>query len=218
MQLVAEDRDAARLEPDHRRAAFDLAAQDVEDLAQLELRQVEHSVVVQRPSAAEPLLLHRNLPAGVFQDFDRRAAHFRMEEIVEGVRPEDHALAPLVDCRPRLEPGAERDRRELRHPAAGSDSSGKLEEPEPREPVRQPRHARRQPRPPVDEPHRVRAAGPQPAPVMMSEELGLVGGHVDIHRAIAFASLARQAQVERLFHVLVAPLRLKLVALQQFKK
>src|SRR5579863_3645815 len=39
----------------------------------------------------------------------------------------------------------------------------------------------------------------------MREELGLVGRHVDVDRTIALAALARQAQVERLLHIFIAP-------------
>ena len=52
-QLVAEDRDAARLEPDDRRAAPDLVAQGVEDPLEVAPGEAEEAVVVQRPAAAE---------------------------------------------------------------------------------------------------------------------------------------------------------------------
>ena len=39
----------------------------------------------------------------------------------------------------------------------------------------------------------------------MREEFGLIGGHIDVDRAVALAALAREAQVERLFDVLILP-------------
>ncbi len=43
---------------------------------------------------------------------------------------------------------------------------------------------------------RVVGAGPEPAGVVVREELGLVGGHVDVDRAVALAAFAGQAQVQ----------------------
>ena len=45
------------------------------------------------------------------------------------------------------------------------------------------RRQRGEPRPPVDQAHRVGVPGPQPSLIVMREELGLVRGHVDVHRA-----------------------------------
>src|SRR3954471_3402642 len=53
---------------------------------------------------------------------------------------------------------------------------------------------------------------------IMGKELRLVGGHINVHRAIAFASFARQAEVERFLHMLVAPLWLQLFSFHQLKK
>ena len=39
----------------------------------------------------------------------------------------------------------------------------------------------------------------------MRQELSLVCGHVDVDRAIAFAALASEAEIERFFDVLIAP-------------
>src|SRR5690625_7150468 len=44
-----------------------------------------------------------------------------------------------------------------------------------------------------------------PALVVVVQELGLVGGHVDVHRAIALAALARQTQVQGVTHFGGAP-------------
>ena len=52
---------------------------------------------------------------------------------------------------------------------------------------------------------RVVGGGPQPAPVVVVQELRLVRGHVDAHRAVAAAALAGQAQVERVVDLGRAP-------------
>ena len=53
---------------------------------------------------------------------------------------------------------------------------------------------------------------------MLAEELGLVGRHVDVHRAVALAALAGQAEVQRLLDVLVPPAALQRVALEHLEK
>src|SRR5205823_4772874 len=126
-KLVAKHRDAARLETDHRRAALDLDVQVVEDLAQLALRQIQHAGIVEWPAATEPFRLDADLEAGVLEHFDRGLRDFRMEEVVEGVCPEQDALARAADTGPRCEPRAERLRRELRHLPGGRDAASPLE-------------------------------------------------------------------------------------------
>ena len=91
-QLVAEDRDAARLEPDDRRAGFDLGPQRVEDLAQQRFRAVEHAVVVERPAAAELPRGTTTSEAGVLEHLDGGLRRAGVKVVVEGVGPEDDAL------------------------------------------------------------------------------------------------------------------------------
>src|SRR5262249_61646415 len=50
----------------------------------------------------------------------------------------------------------------------------------------------------MDQPNRIGGARPQPPGIVMRAELGLVGRHVDVHRAVALAALAAEAEVERL--------------------
>src|SRR5690606_25486698 len=52
------------------------------------------------------------------------------------------------------------------------------------------------PRPHRQPAHAVVVGGPDPARVVVGEELGLVGGHVHPHRAVVLAALAGQAEVE----------------------
>ena len=67
------------------------------------------------------------------------------------------------------------------------------------------RNLRSQPGPPRDEAHRVGGAGAQPPLVVVRQELGLVRRHVDAHGAVLLAALARQAEVERLQHLVALP-------------
>src|SRR6185369_7001463 len=59
--------------------------------------------------------------------------------------------------------------------------------------------------PSVSEAEGVGRARPEPALVVVGEELGLVGRHVDLHRAFPLARLAGEAEVERLLDLPVAP-------------
>ncbi len=87
-----------------------------------------------------------------------------------------------------------------------------------RDQVHQPRRQRRQPGPPVDQAHRVGVPRPEPPLVVVREELGLVRGHVHVHRALGAAPLARQAEVERLLHGLALPAPLHRVALEHLEE
>src|ERR687891_2068419 len=52
---------------------------------------------------------------------------------------------------------------------------------------------------------RIGAPRSEPPGVVVREELGLVGGDVDTHRAVALAAFARKAEVEGRLHVRIAP-------------
>src|SRR5262249_28587695 len=104
-ELVAERRDAARLEADDGRAGADVVAERVEDLPQVTLREAEHAAVVDRPPAAQGPGRHRDRPARGLERLDRRARDLGMELVVERVGPEDHATAPARGARrPPREP------------------------------------------------------------------------------------------------------------------
>ena len=70
-QLVAEDGQAARLQPDHRRPGRDRFAQVVDDPPQPPPGGRQHPVVVQRAAAAQPLFRQPHGVPGVLQDADR---------------------------------------------------------------------------------------------------------------------------------------------------
>src|SRR3954471_18069624 len=57
----------------------------------------------------------------------------------------------------------------------------------------------------MDETHRVGGARPEPSRVVVEEELRLVRRHVHVDGALALASLAREAEIERLLHCLALP-------------
>src|SRR5579883_971668 len=57
----------------------------------------------------------------------------------------------------------------------------------------------------MNEAHRIGGARPQPALVVMGAKLRLVGGNIDVHRAIALATLAAEAEIERLLDFPAAP-------------
>src|SRR3954465_8163390 len=112
-QLVAEGGGARWLQDDDPGASRQLFAQRVEDLAQLPLRQIEHPVVVQGTAAAEALRLDDHGVAEMLENRDRRFRHLRVEEVVEGIRPEEDARPARVRLR-LLRPPASARRRQSR--------------------------------------------------------------------------------------------------------
>ena len=69
-----------------------------------------------------------------------------------------------------------------------------------------------------DQPHGVRGGRPQSPLVVAGEELGLVGGHVDVDRAVPLAALARQAQLQRLVDLLAAEAVFDRLALEHLEQ
>ena len=90
-ELVAEHRDAARLEPDDRDAVADLVAQRLQDPLEVAPGEPEEAVVVQRPSAAEAGRAEdgRRNPASARTSTAARPTS-RLEVVRERVRPEEH--------------------------------------------------------------------------------------------------------------------------------
>src|ERR1051326_399228 len=85
-----------------------------------------------------------------------------------------------------------------------------------REPGCDPRKSARDARPSVDHAEGVGMERAYAALVVVRQELGLVGRHVDVHRALPFAALAGKAQVERRLHLLLLPAAAKHFALHRF--
>ena len=71
--------------------------------------------------------------------------------------------------------------------------------------IHQAGHIRGQPRPNIDVAECIRTPRAQAAFVVMRQELSLVGGYIDAHGTVTFATFAGQTEVERFLHVLIAP-------------
>jgi hypothetical protein len=87
-QLVLEDGDATRLDPDHWHPGADLLAQVLDHPLRVAPGEMEHPVVVQRPSAAEVQLRNDDVEAGLLERLHRREPDLRLEVVRERVRPE----------------------------------------------------------------------------------------------------------------------------------
>ena len=179
---------------------------------QVVLGLVEEAVVVERAAAADVPVGHDHLPAGVLEGFDAGDADVGVQVVVERVREQhDRPSVRVAGAAAAGEPLLQRHRRERRQGAVLVDAGHELGHPGQagslRGPVDQLRDAAGQCRPPVDEPEGVGVAGP-PAPggvVVVVQEFSLVGGHVDVDRAVVRAALAGQAQVERVEHLAGLP-------------
>src|SRR5205085_6748274 len=79
-------------------------------------------------------------------------------------------------------------------------------------------HAARRARPPIDHAYRICDARPDAARVVMRAELGLVGRHIDIDRAIVLAALAGEAEIERLLDRIALPSVLERPALHHLEQ
>jgi hypothetical protein len=86
------------------------------------------------------------------------------------------------------------------------------------EEVRDARCIRCHARPLPDSTEGIRMARAQTPRVIVREELRLVGGHVHVHRAVALAPLAGEAEVERVFHGFAPPSICKHLALNHLEE
>src|SRR6266567_9617100 len=179
-------------------------------------------MIVERASATKRLFWHQDVIASIFKDLHGCDGGLRMEVIVECIGPQDHLRAAHIARLALAEPVFEGPRREGGHRALWSDTDHSLgnvtEYRRMREEVRESGHARGEPGPPVDQSYRVGDHGAQTARVVVREKLGFIGRHIDIDGAIALTALAGQAQVQRLLDMLVAPVILEYLALQQFEE
>ena len=115
VELVLEHGGAARLEDHDRKPFGQVRAHAVQDAIEVAARVVEHAEVVERPPAAEPVRRDDDLVAGGLEHVDGRHQGVGEEVIVEGVGPEDDALAACRRARAATtEHRAERLRRERR--------------------------------------------------------------------------------------------------------
>ena len=94
-ELVLEDGDATRLEPDDRDPSAIPLAQLVEAAAEVALREVEEAVVVERTAAADVSFGDDDLPARRLERLDRGDADVGAHVVVERVGEEDDLPPPL---------------------------------------------------------------------------------------------------------------------------
>ncbi len=196
-EVVAEHGGAAGLESDDRDAVADVGGERIEGAAELLLRGGELAGGDPGQAAAQRLLGDGDFEAGVLEDVDGCDADVGVEVIGEGVGPERHRLAAAAGG---LRPVAQRATGEAREVAGGVDASGPLgellqtggvgEEVDEAWRLRGDAGQLGQPA------HRIVGCWSQPAGVMVSEELGLVGGHVDVDRTVTEAAFAGKAQIE----------------------
>ena len=76
----------------------------------------------------------------------------------------------------------------------------------------------RKPRPAMDQSHGIGRARPQPAGIVVGAELSLVGRHIHVDRAIALATLAGKAELERIGDFAVTPIPRDRTAMQHFEQ
>ena len=220
LRVVFQRGQTRRFDPDDGDIARRVEGRD--GLPEIPPRDIELTGGDERQTAAHRLLDDPDRDAGVLEDRDGRTEDPRGEVVRPRVREEDD-LAEAVrtgrsartgsrgsartrSARPRLGEGGpprpERRRREHGNRPPGVDAGQLLahraDPGQPHHPVDQGRERSHGPRQLREEPERVVRARPQPSPVGLVEDLGLVRRHVRAGRAFAAARLARQAQVERL--------------------
>ena len=197
----SEDGCAARFEPDHQPARPEVWGQLTQRAAQDALGDVELAGGDPGQPAAHGAFRDHHPVAGVLEDLDRCLADVGVQVVGEGVRPEHHLSSFAGPAGPTGPVGVgEPVVGEVRHRPVRLDAAGPLREPRQgagvRDRVDGPRRERSEPCPQRQPTHRVVRRGPQPVLVVVGQELGLVGGHVHVDRAVALAALAGQAQVE----------------------
>ena len=145
-----------------------------------------------REPAAERFGGYPHLEAGILEHEHRGPSHVGVKVVAEGVWPQQHEASRRKGGDGAFGRNAARLLQQRRQRALGqSVDQGRRET-----------GALRQQRKPA---HRVVRHRAEPPGVVVGEELGLVGGHVDADGAVALAPLARQAQVESIAHLGGAP-------------
>src|SRR5439155_17937448 len=91
VQLVAKDRNAARLETDDGQTLVQRRLEFLHRAAQKRLCRPEKAPVIEWPSAAERLSRNGDLIAGGLEHVHRSHRRLRMKVVVEGVGPQDDA-------------------------------------------------------------------------------------------------------------------------------
>ncbi len=79
------------------------------------------------------------------------------------------------------------------------------------------RHERGKPGPTVDPAHGISMARSDAVFIVVVKEFRFVGRHIDVHRAVAFATFARETEVERFLHGVAAPTGIERITFEHFK-
>ena len=145
--------------------------------------------------------------AGRLEHRDRGLTDLRGKVIGEAVRPQQHLPVRAGSDRARGEPRRERLIGERRDLPFLRDAAEPFDQRPAGQSVGELRRLGRHPRPQRQPAHRPVRQRPRPRPalVVVVGEFRLVGGHVDVDRAVRQTPLARQAQIERVAHLGGAP-------------
>src|SRR5215475_2804357 len=196
-EFVAKHGGAAGLKNDDGNAGSDLGFEDVECAKEQFLRPVQHAKIIQRSSATDVLSRHPYTVSDVFEDFDGCGRRFRMEIVIEGIRPEDDrsSLDSLAERNgPSLEPLAEALASKRRDIPARRNSRYKFcrmaQPPALREPIDQRSEPRSRRGPAVDMGNGVVVERTKPPFIVMGEELSFISRHINGHGTIFLAPLA----------------------------
>ena len=204
-QIGTQHRGAGRFQAEHRHPGLHKGFQDVDGVPQDPARDAQLPGADPGQSTTDGPVRYHDREPGRLQRADRGGRDARRERHRERVREQQHAAAvarpPRAPAQPPVEPG----RREPGHRPSRVDPGQPLGHAEPPGRVRQVRRQRREPRPQRQPAQRVVVARPQPPGVVVRQELRLVRGHVHVHRAVALAALAHQAQVQRVGDLGAAP-------------
>ena len=203
-RVGAEHRGAARLQDHHGDAGSQVGEQGLDGAAQHVLGHAELAGGDPGQTAAYRLGWHVDREPGPLQHGHRVPGDLWVEVVAERVGPQDYAAAgTLLAAASGGVPGGEALPREAREISLGINSPGPFgQRRKTRSTAGQVHHCGQaghgghqagQHRQPA---HRVVGRGPDPARVVVGQELRLVGGHVHPHRALLTAALAGQAQVE----------------------
>src|SRR6266446_5060737 len=192
-QLVAKAQQATRFEADDLDAALDERSERVRRVEQPAPRRIEHPLVVERAPAAKITRWNYDAKALAFQNFDPGNRDFGLEEICERVGEKQNLGARGVGRFALREPLAKGHLREARKVAIAMKPEyplGSRRDWSIGERVGKARRDQGDPRELVDMAEENRGQRPAMCLIVIREELGLVGGHID--RGGAFG-LARRA-------------------------
>src|SRR5579864_3584751 len=191
-QFIAKHRSTTRLKDDNRSSGSNLRRENFDRFQQQLLRPVKHAKIVKRPSAADMRLRQCHPISRGFEDLDRRNRGFRVEVVVERVRPKHYGpgLGTRVVPRPIFsKPRSKTLSRKSRDLPVRRDADNRLHN------LAQPRSLREQicqrgerscnPRPAVNLPERIMTQRPPLSFMEVREKLSFVARYIHPDRAIA---------------------------------